>query len=234
MISSQFALSALPPWLKRNSLGRKDCGPSIPHRNRRAGRVQAGGFVNLFHLCYPPVWLHQPSTPPPIHFLRLSSSITLSGLVAPTGLINLGFDERRVWSNILEVPNELTDGPLHIITIWHSQWLVFSGITTTECMLVGYTGILMTQESVCGMWGVLYDVPCPLLNHGKEQVLYWGQEGTDDALSNPYCMLQSGYVLLGGSSEPHSDGGGQDRPDDCSVELQQQLLGKSIFHQKTQ
>ena len=151
MISSQFALSALPPWLKRNSLGRKDCGPSIPHRNRRAGRVQAGGFVNLFHLCYPPVWLHQPSTPPPIHFLRLSSSITLSGLVAPTGLINLGFDERRVWSNILEVPNELTDGPLHIITIWHSQWLVFSGITTTECMLVGYTGILMTQESVCGM-----------------------------------------------------------------------------------
>ena len=88
------------------------------------------------------------------------------------------------------------------------------------------------KETVCRVRGVFYDVPCPPLSSGAAQVRDRGQRASDNMFCSPYSALQFCSVLLGCSSEPNSDGGTQDGLDDCSVELQQQLLGQTMFPQE--
>jgi len=86
------------------------------------------------------------------------------------------------------------------------------------------------KGTICRVRGVFHDVPCCLPSSGAIQILDRGQRGSD-VLCSPYSTLQPCSVLLGCSSKPNSDGGAQDRLDDCSVELQQ-LLGQTMLLQE--
>lgn len=58
---------------------------------------------------------------------------------------------------------------------------------------------------------------------GDVQVLERWQLTANHLLSSTHNALQSVYVPGGGGSEPHSDGGGQNRLNDGCVELHQHL-----------
>ena len=61
-----------------------------------------------------------------------------------------------------------------------------------------------------------------------------GQVGTDKLFCRPDCPLESFPIQFGGRSKPDSYGSAENRLDDCSVELDQQLLRQVVLPEQTQ
>ena len=61
-----------------------------------------------------------------------------------------------------------------------------------------------------------------------------GQVGTDKLFCRPDCPLESFPIQFGGRSKPDSYGRAEKRLDDCSVELDQQLLRQVVLPELAQ
>ena len=80
------------------------------------------------------------------------------------------------------------------------------------------------KKSVTRMGGVGHSPTCTLYSPGAVQVLNGWKVATNHLLSRAYDTLQSVLILSSDSSVPDSEGGGEDRLDDGTVEVHHHCL----------
>src|SRR4029434_9539616 len=82
--------------------------------------------------------------------------------------------------------------------------------------------------------GVCNDFPCPFPGSDVIKVLDGGQVGTSNPFCTPDCPLSSVPVQFSSLHKPDRDGYAENRLNDSSVKLDQQLLRQVIFPELAQ